>query len=32
MLTALVTGQEFIADCLVEISGKDKLMNLHRVF
>jgi hypothetical protein len=24
-------GQEFIADCGVEISGKEKLTNLHRL-
>jgi len=32
MLTALITGQEFIADFPVEISEKDKLTNLHLLF
>jgi len=32
MLTALITEQGFIADFRVEISEKDKLTNLHRLF
>ena len=31
MLTALVTEQEFIADFLVEISGKYKLRKVYRL-